>query len=642
MALLALLALIISVVPFGISWAEPGNGNGRADPPAHGRDKEDEDRTAQEEQDEAAEQEAGDDEPADDAEPSPAGDGGPYRSRRSSSPSQQDSAEATAAEAQGDVIDVSFSASPASIAVGETSTLQAAVSNPGPDPVRVEVLVDLPAHLEVASTDPPAPSSGVLELALGDLAPGATATATVVVLGLDRPGEPEPVRFAVTADDQTFHHELLVTVDQDDAEGLGLVQSSPLLIQVGDASTFSATLSNNGQTALQDVAVMTEIAPELDVVGVEPIAEADAIQLGASPKGEDIVWIFESLEPGEEAHLTWTAQAVAPGDLEAANDMRATVGGQPAASSQQQTYLGFVRGIRTDRSAAADPIVRERVVTKLVPVSTEVAGSAGGGILPVTGWSPGFLGFGGVLLIGLGALILWVARGPRSRRLALVFVGMLLLTATACVSDQDPPQADGPSPIASPSPEATPDEEEQDDQVLGLRIKRPKPVDAEPQAPGDPADPVAVAEPVTEVVYEEVSEVVSVVVPVAELPLETLAPRAGDNAFSFSWNPGSAADLSATSGRVISADATEEVLVALSSEGDRLAATVTVANLADERRLHVDGSLVLDIVSADGRSSSLVSEPIDVVLEPGATTAADLTFSLPAGSYSAKGAFVTD
>lgn len=656
-ALLALLALIISVVPFGISWAEPGGGNGRKDPPAHGREKEGEDRKAEERQaqeDTAEEAQANEGAEGADTEEDPdegtpsSGTRDRYRSRQPSPGSQQEPSQATAAEAQADVLDVSFSASPASIAVGETSTLQAAVSNPGPDTVgAVEVLVQLPAHLEVVSTDPQRPNSAVLELPLGELPPGATATATVVVLALDRPGTVHPVRFAVTADDQTFHHELLVSVDQEDAEGLGLVQSSPLLIQVGDASSFSATVANNSQTALEDVAVTTEIAPELDVVGVEPIAEADAIQLGASPAGEDIVWIFESLAPGEEVLMTWTARAVTPGDLEAGNEVQATVGGQAAAASRQDTYLGFVKGVRTDRAVAPAPVVRERVVTKLVPVSTEVAGSVGGGILPVTGWSPGFLGFGGALLIGLGVVLVWASRSLRRRRLALVLAGTLLLTATACVSDQGSEEAAGPSPVSSPSSEETSDgeEEEEDDQVLGLRIDKPKSdggTQVPPSAPGgETADTDGIAEPVAEVVYEEVSEVVSVVVPVAELPIEALGPRAGDNTMSFSWNPDSG-DLQAASSRMISAGATEEVLVGLSSAGDGLTAAVTVANLAQERRLHVEGRLVLDIVSADGRSSSLVSEPIDVILDPGATTVADLAFSLPAGTYSAKGAFVTD
>lgn len=656
-ALTALLTLILSTVPFGASWADPGRGDGRDDPPAHGREKEhenqdestDEDSTTEESPDE---QQEGAEQPqsTESGEEGSGGDGS--RAKRSSEdggpeaePSPQTSPER--GRASGDVVDASFSASPASISIGEASTLQVSVTNPTDTPAGdVELLVDLPTHLELRSSHPQATGSDVLTLSLGDIAPAGSVSATVVVVGVAPTGDLEPVRFALMVDGETFHHELQVEIADDGTEGLGLVQSSPLLLQVGDAGSFSATLSNSSEDALEDVAVVTRIAPELDVVGVTPIVEADAIQLGASPRGEDIVWIFESLAPGEEVNLTWTARAVAPGDLEAGNVIDATVAGQPVASSSQGTYLGYVRGVRTERSPSVAPVVRERVVTKLVPVTSQVAGAVGGGILPVTGWSPALLGSGGALLIGLGALFLWASKGLRSRRLALVLVGALLLTATACVSD-DGSSGAPPGAATSPSAEATDQEgDEEEDEVLGLRIKKPQRDEPDdpttpPVASEAPAPPVAPTEPVTEVVYEEVSEVVTVVVPVEDLPVTSLGDREGDNTFSFSWTPESG-DLQATSGRTLTADATEELLVGLSSAGDTLTATVTVTNLAGERRLHVGGRLALHITAGDGRTSSLVSDPIDVVLEPGASTVAQLAFSLPSGDYLAKGAFVTD
>jgi hypothetical protein len=649
-ALTALLALIMSVAPFGASWADPGRGNGREDPPAHGRDQEDKEE-AEEEEASAGDEAPGDERPSDEQRPTendqtpPADEEQP---QPNSDPSGSPGSGASYRSARADVIDASFSASPASISVGEASTLQVTITNPSDTAaLGVEVLVDLPAQLELVSAEPAPAGTEPLSLALGDIAPGAAADARLVVMGVAAEGA-GPVRFAVTADGRTFHHELFIEVGDAVSEGVALSQSSPLLLQVGDAGSFSATVSNTTDTPLNDVVVVSEIAPELDVLGVTPIVEADAIQLGATPGGEDIVWVFETLAPGQEVNMTWTSRAAAPGDLEAGNEVTARVAGAPAASSSQDTYLGYVRGVRTDRSVAPAPVVRERVVTKLVPVSTEVAAGVGGGVLPVTGWSPSFLGFGGIALIGLGGLLVWVSRGLRSRRLALVLAGALLLTATACVSDETTTGgSDGTAaPAASPSVgedagegAETKDEkkDEKKDEVLGLRIDRPE--RSGPGAPG--ADPIAEppVEPVTQVVYEEVSEVVSVVVPVAELPLETLGSRSGDNTLSFSWTAG---DLQATSGRVLSADATEELLVGISSDGDTLTATVEVANLADDRRLRVAGRLTLEVVASDGRSSSLTSAPIDVVLDPGASTVADLTFSLPSGSYTAKGTFLAD
>lgn len=626
-ALMALFALIISALSMGASWADPGRDGGREDPPAHGREKEDDDR--HEGSEETSEEEA-------------EGYRGAW-SRPSPSPRASHSPEAAPTESA-DFVDVDFSASPASIAVGETSTLQVSVSNPSDIPAEeVEVLIDLPDHLELVSTQPQAQGTELLRIVLGRVDPGDSASASVVVLGVGSVRSDEPIRFAVTVAGETFHHELFVSVEDADEAGLGLSQSSPLLIQVGNVAGFSATLTNNTAEALEDVAVVTEIAPELDVVGVTPIEAADAIQLGGSPTGEDIVWIFDSLAPGEAVDLIWTARAVAPGDLQAGTVVEATLQGRPAASSSQDTYLGYVRGVRTERAAAPAPVVRERVVTKLVPVSSEVAASVGG-ILPVTGWSPGVMGSGGALLIALGMVLVWASRGIRSRRLALVMVGALLLTATACVSDQDSQDPDDRSQaVASPSPEETDagdPAEEEEDQVLGVRIDRSgRGEDPDVTSETPPVAETVVPEPATEVVYQEVSEVISVVVPVAELPVDALSSGSSDNNLSFSWGPG---DLQAASSRVLSRGATQEILVALTSRGDQLVATVSVTNLAEDRRLHVYGRLALDLVASDGRASSLVSDPIDVVLEPGASTAADLAFSLPSGSYSAEGIFLAD
>lgn len=646
-----LLVLIMSTLPFGVSWADPGRGDGRDDPPAHGREKEDEDQENGEDQPDADDHQEGEsssDEQGsashqeDEPDPEPSSPPSPTPSSSPGSPPNQGAAE---------VIDVSFSASPASIAVGETSTLAVTITNPSSTAAEdAEVLVDLPAHLELVSSEPSASGSDVLRISLGHIGPGDTASATLVVAGVDSPQDDQPIRFAVAVDGETWHHELFVAVDAADPAGLDLAQSSPLLLQVGDTGPFSATVSNHSESTLYEVAVITEIAPELDVVGVSPIEEADAIQLGSSSRGEDIVWIFDSLAPGQEVDLSWTARAVAPGDLEAGNVVEATLQGQPAASSRQDTYLGFVRGVRTERPVAPAPVVKERVVTRFVPVSTQVAASVGGGLLPVTGWSPTFVGFGGALLIGLGIVLMWASQGARARRLALVLLGSLLLVGTACVSDETTrdPGAD-PQAVESASPEETTEQnnddqqdQEDEDEVLGLRIDRSdRRGSQDDDPPAAPASASATSEPVTEIVYEEVSEVVSVVVPVAELPLESLGARDGDNDLSFTWTPGSN-DLQASSSRVVSRAATEEILVALSSEGDRLLATVTVANLADDRRLQMDGRLALKVVAGDGRSAALVSDPIHVVLEPGASTSADLAFSLPSGRYLAKGAFLPE
>jgi hypothetical protein len=118
-----------------------------------------------------------------------------------------------------------------------------------------------------------------------------------------------------------------------------------------------------------------------------------------------------------------------------------------------------------------------------------------------------------------------------------------------------------------------------------------------------------------------------------------LDSREGDNTMSFTWAPGTAPQ--AASSVRFSPDATEELLVGLSSRGSRLLAPISLVNVSEDRRLVVQGRLVLQ-VSSGRRTSTLSSGPIDVVLEPGGETTAVITFSLPAGTYSAKAAFLSD
>ncbi len=658
----ALLILIVVAFSIGTSWADPGQGKGSDNAPAHGRDDKDDkdDQDAPEEEDapeEASEEESSSHQGSED-ESSGAGSASDQESdqesdeERSERPSRSDSAQRTgsgngSSAEQADVVDVSFSASPASLSIGETSILTVVASNPGTDQVSsVGVLVELPSYLDVVGSDPAAPASGdLVSLDLGPLAPGETSEGRVTVVASSAPaGAQEPVRFAVSIDDRVVRHQLYVEVSPGGAGGLSLTQSSPLLVQVGETSAFSALVANQTQAPLEDVVVITEIAPEFDVVGVAAIAEADAVQLGGSPSREDIVWIFERLAPGEEVQLSWSARAVAPGDLEARNDVDATIGGEPAASSSQNTYLGYVLGVRTEGGREIAPVVEQRTVTKMVPVTVEVAASTGG-VLPVTGASPGALVMTGLFLIALGAVLVSGSRASVSPRRALALtVVALMLTGAACVSDSGDSAdtaSEAPAPAASPTPAPDDRSPKEKDQVLGLRLDRKAPEGGAPlPTEGSDGSTAEDAATTTEVVFEEVTSVVSVVVPPEDLPADSMQTRGGDNTIFLEWAEGGV--VTQTSGRILTPEMTQELLVSLQTAGDDLTSTVTLANLSEDRRLVVRGRLVLEIVAGSGRSSTLSSDHIDVVLEPGATTAADLSFSLPPGTYSLMGGFVTD
>jgi hypothetical protein len=634
----AVLLGLVLVLPWGSAWAEPGDHMG-ADQPARSETTEQPSASVDQETQSAPS-------------PTPAPGGQPQATPETTptpspttSPSPSPSASASTWSAA-ELVDVSFSASPATIDPGERSTVTVTLNNRGNDDVsRAELMAEIPDQLDLVSVDPAGPTDGsVVTVSLGELAAGTTKTVTLAVTGVAASTDAQPIRFALTLDDLTLDHELYVEVsDPATAQALDLTQSSPLLVQVGDTASFASTLSNETAAPVEDVAVVARLAPELDLVGVAQIPEADAISIGSSPRGEDIVWIFETIDPGESIDLNWSGHVSSPGDLEASNRIEALSNGRRLAQSSQSTYLGYVQGVRTERGERPAAVVQERVVTKLVPVSTEVA-AAPGGILPLTGWSPAGVIVFGFALIAAGGLLLLPGGLPRPSRLVLIAI---LLLGTACVSEQNTAAPDRPDVESSVTPEPEPEpsggtgpdqdnkrDEKRGDRVLGLRLDR----NGEADGRADDATDTPLGTPTEAVAYETVTEVVSVTVQ-PEVTEERLDSREGDNTMSFTWGPGTAPQ--AASSVRFSPDATEELLVGLSSRGSRLLAPISLVNVSEDRRLVVQGRLVLQ-VSSGRRTSTLSSGPIDVVLEPGGETTAVITFSLPAGTYSAKAAFLSD
>lgn len=644
------------VLPWDAAGADPQRG--REDPP--GREK----KQADAEQDDRSESSDGASDngsPREDArerrpgERSAESDPPSQRGRRSqtSDPEQAQESRQPEDEAEGSDeravvaadVRLSVSAAPPRIAPGDTSTIRAVVSVPeGAAVDHAEVLVDLPDHLTFRSASHPVSATRrTLRLELGELLPGTQTTVEVVVEGLAHVGATAPVRIAVTADATVVRDEVGIVVSGESENALALSQSGPLLVQVGDTGSFSITLRNASERVVEDAIVVAEMAPELDVVGVTPIAEADAIQLGRSRAREDVVWVFETLAPGQEIELTWSAQVVTAGDLEATVAAEASAAQTPKTTSAQTTYLGYVLGVRTSAGdATTTPAVQERVVTKLVPVTREVSGAAAAQ-LPVTGATPADAVLVAVALIALGCAFLLFAGGTAARRASAVAALTVVLTASACVSDPgagsnqqaaEPSVTAGSQDVPHEGDEEDEKDEEAEDRVLGLRIERDEP---ESGAPSDPVAPTEAAEPqvpvTTEVVFEEVTTIERVTV--AQTPPRALASRVGDNQVSVQVGAGAP---TITSSRTISADQLEELLVSARGAGSALEATVTLRNLADHA-LVVRGVLVLEIASAAGTASELTSDTVDAVIQPGGEISARFSFSLPAGGYGLTGTF---
>lgn len=650
--LAAVVAAAMLVLPWDVAVADP-NGRGRQDPPGRDRQEQEEgaegsSQTDPEEEDadeeapneargsrgeEASGREASSDE---DGEPAETGRGSDTSRRRPGTEGEEDPAPSG--------VTLAVSATPERIERGDTATIAIGISSPA-YVQDVEVLLDLPPHLEFRSAShPTSTSDGLLRFDLGSLAAGTRIQVDAVVEGGDHAGGPQaPVRIAVTADGVVLRDEVSIAVGDESESGLALSQSAPLLVQVGDSGAFSLTLRNNSNRVVEDAVVVAEIAPELDVVGVTPIVEADAVQLGRSRSGEDIVWTFAELEPGQQIDLTWTAQAVVAGDLEATNTAEAWAPDAPTETTTQTTYLGYVRGVRTTSGTpSSGPRVEERVVTTLVPVTRQIGGSAAG-VLPLTGATPTAAVAVALALIGLGgALLLLGGNGVQGRGVAVGLLA-LILAASACVSDPDGAASDPPKGAASEaapdaaSPEdekGAGDDDEEEDRVLGLRIEKERPQTGEGDTTADP-DPEAPAEaPATEVVFQEVTTIERVLVGGGQPAAQTLGSRDGDNQVSMALAGGAP---TITSSRMISADQSEELLVTAGGSSSALTATVSLRNLSD-RPLVVRGTLVLEIAAATGASSELTSD-VDVELQPGADTSADFSFSLPSGEYALTSAF---
>ena len=651
----ALMAVALLVLPWDVAVADPDRGRGRQDPPGHSRQSEDPDdgseQSGSQENEDSEDSEDTHDRDADDNDASSDEDSASEDAGNGSAGSSHDESAGGSDRGRSDpdapqdqpetaAVTLDVSATPEQIEAGETSTINVTVAVAEGTIEHAEILVDLPQHLRFRSASLPASTNaGPLRFELGPLSDAVTLS--IVVEGVPA-ASATPVRVALSADGTVLRDEIAIRVGDESEGALALSQNSPLLVQVGDSGSFSLTLRNGSDQVVEDAVVVAEIAPELDVVGVAPVAGADAIQLGRSPSREDIVWTFDELDPGEELQLTWSARAVVAGDLEATMSAQASAADAPTTSTTQTTYLGFVRGVRTDAGDdASAPVAVERVVTKLVPVTRAVSGSAAA-VLPLTGATPGTVLFIALALIALGAGAILLT-GRRSRRGISVALLAMVLTASACVSDPDTNQSAEPPTETTTAPETEPEDdttgedadEKEDDRVLGLRIDRDRRNGGGAEAAEDTDEVPAEDVPATEVVLQEVTTIERVLVPAKQSPAETLASRPGDNQVSIALAGGAP---TVTSSRIISAGATEEILVSAGGDPEQLTATASVRNLAD-RPLIVRGTLVLEIVSSSGASSELTSDAVDVMLQPGGETSAEFSFSLPPGVYGLTTAF---
>lgn len=407
---------------------------------------------------------------------------------------------------------------------------------------------------------------------------------------------------------------------------------SELLVEVGGTFRYTVTVRNTSDEPLDGVIVVDEVAPEVDVVAVPITDDVDAVQLGRSPRGEDIVWNVGRMQAGEEISLEWIARAASAGDLMAVNEVSAEAEKTPSRSESSTTFLASDQGVRAANPKAA-PVTKKVVVlgTRLVR-----APSTDGAVLPVTGMEVVPYLLAAAVLIGLGFVL-----SSRDRRRSRVAIGatVAILVLSACVSSS--PQDEAAEPRDEEVTETEPEPEPKpSDQVLGKRLTR-SPQEAAQDAAGaedvtETTDEVAEATP--EFVTEEVRTVKTVVVPPEELVSGPLASRDGDNQMSFDWDLDSRSIPTAASSVVFFPEATTELMTSLEVEGDAISVVVTLTNISDDP-IDVSGRLVHIVSGADGELAEFTSEPIDMILNPGGDVEAEFSYLLPTGSYSSTSAF---
>ena len=557
--------------------------------------------------------------------------------------------------------------------VGEEMTVDIEVTNGTAQAETIALTMGVPDVLEFVSSVPsgtsapagPPPLSEAVSIPLGSVASGSSASAEVVLAAV-KPGPPAG-QIEIQADDGAqivAADNFVVDVLESDAElpgalSLAAAPPSALLAQVGDRVEYELVVANESTEILRDVTIVERVAPEVHVLAAPLVAGVDAVQIGRFLEKEDIVWVIDELDPGEEVGLPWAGQVQAPGDLAVVSNARATARRTDAVSASAEHFLASPSTPTEESNPPFTPIVRRVAIT---------TPAAAPGTLPMTGLAGLWVAVG-VIAILVGFTV-WRFGSPRARgkRIPGALLLLCLMTA-ACVSS---PSNEEPS--ASGTPE-----------VKGRRIERgnnnqqnEEQADSDTSQDGDGAndndnannngdasdengqdgsnDPADDDEP-TDVPSDEVAttdedEVVTPPAPpeeetvsfvtreltLGELPIEAAASSTGTSG-RFEWDESSRSMISASSSIPAGNGPSPIVTTSLPVVSGTIVANVRIQNPFNDRRFHVEGHLVHEI-SGSGLTTRLLSDPIDVVLAPGGSTLATFEYLAPSGTYDFTGSFV--
>ncbi|HEY7874535.1 MAG TPA: hypothetical protein VIG64_05360 [Actinomycetota bacterium] len=425
-----------------------------------------------------------------------------------------------------------------------------------------------------------------------------------------------------------------------------------VVAQVGDDVNYRVTVSNPGEVPLEGVFVVDLLPSEVTFVSADLLAQVEATLYNRIGTKESITWNVGELAPGQSLTLGWTGTASAAGDMTALNAVRAVARGVRRVRQENSTFLATTATLGGPNEKPRP--TKTTVVTYEEMPSGEVLGAPGepDSELPATGFDGRLALAVGALLAALGAMLWWMAApGPRRRRRVALALGALALL-TACTSGRDLRRAE---PLGTGSPEVkgrqigpdgtVTDPAPDDDQSAaedrgddpgddGGPRSSTDPADAEPTPPSVavPAPSAPPADALTRLVRH--TRVVSIE-PELDEPVR-LGSASGDNSVGYGWSGNAVTSLTSSALRGPSPEVRMETTVG-GSDGV-ITATVTLTNQSERTPVIVHGN-VLHRIGGDGVAATLSSTPLDLLLQPGGTSATSFTYDLPPGTYSAGAAF---
>jgi hypothetical protein len=333
--------------------------------------------------------------------------------------------------------------------------------------------------------------------------------------------------------------------------------------------------------------------------------------------------------------------------MRAANTATVTADGGLSASDDHQSFLATTAPAETT-NPPFEPIVKRKIIFRAPPDGSTTTS----GVLPLTGMDQWLYAGIGAALIAIGLILVASGRLSGTRRRAAVGV-VLLLLLTACTSDSgddETPQVKGTRLEREEGPDEEPGDGQQDE---GDAEENGEQDPEQTEEPGDEADETAEGDEVAAPPAPPpptaapppappVRDVRITTIELADLPISLLGSRDGDNDIDYQWDEGAGEFITANSSRIYSPGETIELLTEISDAGDTIDVQVRLRNTADRERVAVRGHIVHEVFGPGGRVAKLVSDPINVVLDPGGETVTSFSFVLPSGNYSAFSSFQAD